>query len=257
MTRNLKALGLTLVAAMALGAIGAQGASAVNHEFKSSAAETVLTGHAESGTHKFTATAGVFTECTNATFEGENNGFTRNTVTVHPTYSSCNLSGGAESNVVVDTGGCNFVFGSDTEASAAHFSAQEHARTGLECEGAHSASPHVIEITAPGCRIAFEETHANSVEVNQSLLGVNYTNVESHGSHSKKAITVNATVRTIRYTVTSGSFCGLIGHAAGTYSSGSYDGKASVTGYEKGTPTGSTTNGFSWNHGTQTNIWIE
>lgn len=266
MTRNLKALGLALVAMVAFGAFAAQGATAAtSHTFTSASADTVLTGHNEEGNkHKFTATAGVFTECTVATFEGTNAGTERDNVTVHPKYSSCSLSGGAESNVTVHTGGCNFVFDSDTDVSTGHFSAEEHATAALDCESAHSSSPHAIEITTVGCRMAFEETHSSSATVNQSIRGISYTNLTNHSG--KSAITVKATARTIAYTVTSGSFCGLIGHGAGTYTNGSYDGTASVTGYVAGTSTAnnsssgsggsanSATEGFTWHHGAQTDV---
>jgi hypothetical protein len=260
MIRNLKALGLALVAMVAFGAFAAQGASAATeHSFRSDTNDTVLTGQIDgSGTHKFTATANVFTECTVATFSGTNAGQIRDTVTVHPKYSSCNLSGGAESNVTVHTGGCNFVFDSDTDVSAAHFSAEEHATAALECESAHSADPHEIEITAPGCRMAFSVTHASSATVNQSIRGIRYTNTTHSG---KSTLTVKATARTIAYNVTAGSFCGLIGHGPGTYTNGSYDGLTSVTGYVGSTrdesASSNTTNGFTWNHGAQTNISIE
>lgn len=252
MSRNLNAFGLALVAAMALGAIGAQGASAVvAHSFRSDVEDTVLTAAAE-GKEKLTLTAGVFVECSDVTFEGTNVGTLRDTLTVHPTYASCNLSGGAESNVTVHTGGCNFELDSDTTTNT-HPSG-DHASVSLACTSSHSASPHKIEITAPGCNIAFETTHAGNVLVNHSLHGLRYTNLSNHSG--KNAGTVTATVRTISYTVTSGSFCGLIGHGAGTYSNASYDGKSTVTGYQAGTGTGSATNGFTWHHGAQINITV-
>jgi hypothetical protein len=250
MIRNLKALGLALVAAMALGAIGAQAASAVvEHSFNSDAEDTVLTGKNESfGTGNsrdvFQATPGLTVEC-DATFGGTVGKKVEDTVTVHPKYESC---GGG---VTVHTDGCNYIFGSDTTTSA-HSSSSEHASVSLECEAGHE-----IEITRPGCNIAFNQFHSTT-EVNQGLHGVRYTNLPEHSGGD--AITVDATVSTIKYLVTSGSFCGLAGHAAGTYSNGSYDGLAEVTGFAAGTrtesETSSTTKGFTWHHGPQTNISI-
>jgi hypothetical protein len=259
MTRNLKAFGLALVAAMAIGAIGAQGASAVvEHSFRSGANSTVLTGANESYTtansrHRWQFTPGLVVEC-DATFEGTNSGTTRDTITLHPRYHNCVSSLGGSP--TVHTSGCNFFLHSDTTTSTAHFSAtEEHAAWSLECESAHSASPHFIEITAPGCNFAFYVTHTSpTAEVNQSLHGIRYANV-FHSSRS--ALTFTATIRTIKFITTSGSLCGLAGHHPTTYGSGSYDGKAAVTGYAHSSVVGgSTTNGFVWSHGAQTDISI-
>ena len=264
MTLNLKAFGLALVAALAIGAIGAQAASAaVNHSFNSDVESTVLTGHNEdsgssSSPHVFSAGA-TEVKCTTATFEGTNVGKERDTVTVHPKYSSCKFSG--NNAATVDTGGCNYVFDSDTTEDAVHSPSEEHASVTLECESAHSENPHRIEITTGLCNLSFETTHASSVVVNHELQGATYTNLDKESgadeSHSgKSSITVDATVNTIKFTATAGSFCGLGGLPAGTHSNGEYTGTATVTGYEDGTATGSTTNGFTWHHGNQVNIWV-
>jgi hypothetical protein len=260
MTRNLKAFGLVLVVAIALGAIVAQGASAlVEHSFRSDSASgnTVLTGANESYTtgsskHVLTLTPG-FTFACDATFEGTNVGTIVDTVTVHPTYHNCASSLGGSP--TVHTGGCNFILDTDTTQAEGHSTSSEHASVSLECESAHSASPHAIEITGPGCVIAIEATHASSVAVNQSLHGVRYANLSNHSG--KNAGTLTATIRTIKFTATAGSLCGLAGHPAGTYSNGTYDGLASVTGYEDSTVvSGSTTSGRVWSHGPQVGITI-
>jgi hypothetical protein len=243
MTGNLKAFGLALVAAMALGAIGAQGASAVvEHSFRSGAANTVLTGASESyttGSSKdvFSATAGLTVSC-DGTFEGTNTGTTTDTVTVHPKYHNCTSSLGGSP--TVHTNGCNYIFDSDTTQASGHSTSSEHAAVSLECE-----TGHVIEITAPGCNFAFNVAQG-------SRHGVRYSEV-THSS--KKSITVTATVKTIAFNATSGSLCGLAGHSAGTYTTGTYDGKATVTGYTDSTVvSGSTTAGRVWSHGAQVDI---
>ena len=269
MTRNLKALGLALVAAMAIGAFGAQGASAHQFTSDSDSAKTTLTGFNESYTdtiedpkvsesrHKFTATAGLEVLC-DAEFAGTVAGNSVDTVTVHPKYHNCTFKGEP---ATVDTGGCNYVFGSDTTVNT-HPSGT-HASVTLECESAHEASPHTIKVTTSFCNLQFETTAPASTVVNHSLHGVTYTNLDQASGadekhSSKSAITVNATVRTITYTVLGGSFCGLSGHAAGTYTNGSYDGLATVTGYKDSSSSGgSTTNGFTWTHGAQVNISVD
>jgi hypothetical protein len=251
MTRNLKAFGLALVAAMVLGTLGAQGASAVvEHSFRSGAEKFVLTGANESYTtgnsrEKATLTSGLTIEC-DATYEGTNVGTTRDTVTIHPTYHNCTSSFGG--GTTLSTNGCNYILDTDTTQLVGHSSSSEHAAVSLECEDSH-----LIEVLAPGCTIAYNDNHSGT-PVNQSLHGVRYTEV----THSSKAAgTVTQTVRTIKYNVTAGSLCGLAGHPAGTYSNASYDGKSTVTGYVDSTVvSGSTTNGTVWSHGAQTDIHV-
>jgi hypothetical protein len=257
MTRNLKTLGLALVAAMALGAIGAQGASAVvEHSFRQGSEKTVLTAANESYTtgsskNVVSFTPGLTISC-DVTFEGTQVGTIRDTVTVHPKYHNCSSSLGGSP--TVHTSGCNFILDSDTTTSS-HSGVNEHAAVSLECESAHSASPHFIEATAPGCNFRIEQTHTSpSVEVNQSLHGVRYSSVTHSGKNSG---TLTATVRTIKFTANSGSLCGLAGHAAGTYGSASYDGIGTLTGYTDSTVvSGSTTNGRVWSHGAQVDISV-
>ena len=248
MTRNLKALGLALVAALALGAIGAQGASAVvEHSFRSDAVneKNVATVQQETD-HVFEAgTSGAKVTCTSATFSGTYYGNIVDTVTVHPIYTSCKLG---VNNVTITTGGCNYIFDSDTTAGG-HFSG-EHATVSLECE-----STHDIEIDGPGCNFTYKGN-----TVNQSLHGLSYTNLSSGQSHSgKSAITINATIGKIHYETKGGLACNAIGKPQGTYTDGIYLGKASATGYEDNTgvsPTSTTTVGTTWHHSSQINIAV-
>jgi hypothetical protein len=254
MTRNLKAFGLALVAMLAIGAIGAQAASAVvEHSFRSSAAneDTVLTGKSESysssqtSQHIFTATAGLTVEC-DATFVGRNIGNPLDTVAVRPTYTNC------KDNATVTNTGCQYVFDSDTTQASGHSASSEHAAVSLDCE-----HQHYIEVTKPGCKLRFEDTHTGvQGTVNQSIHGVRYTQLSSHSG--KHALTVKATAKTITYTVLAGSFCGLAGHGAGTYHNGTYDGTAEVTGFEFSTKTGgsSLTTGTTYSHSAQVDITL-
>jgi hypothetical protein len=249
MTRNLKAFGLALVAVLAISAIGAQGASAaVEHSFRSAVSDTVLTGQNESyGTgnskHVFSATPGLKVEC-DATFIGRNTGTTRDEVAIRPAYSNCGAG------VTVHNNGCDYFFDSDTEQATGHSPSSEHARVSLNCE-----HKHYIEITANGCNLAFYDTQDN-MEVNQELSGARYTQLSNHSG--KHAVTVNATVKTIKYIATAGGFCGLVGHPAGTYTNGIYEGFATVTGYKFSTKTGGTslTTGTTYSHSEQVDLTI-
>lgn len=115
---------------------------------------------------------------------------------------------------------------------------------------------HEVKVTAGGCTIESGSTHPASTTVNQSLHGVRYTNLPSHASGSKDAVTVNATVSTI-VLVTTGANCSLLGIKEGTYSA-TTKGAFIVTGYEYSSLiSGSTTNGFVWSHGTQVDISVD
>ena len=255
MSRNHpKAFGLALVAALALGAIGAQGASAVvEHSFRSDATseKTVLTGSNAGETspanHIFRAgTGGPTTTCTGATLSGTNIGNKTDTTTLHPKYTGCTAFGvGAP----ITTNGCNYIFDSDTTTNP-HFGG-EHAAVSLECETSH-------DITKDGaCKVTIQESHTSpegkEVTVNQSLHGVRYTAV-THSS--KSSITVTATIGQIHYTTIGGIACNAIGKPQGTYTDGITEGKFTLTGFEDtdNSPDDSTTTGTTWTHGPQVNI---
>ena len=249
MTRNLKALGLALVAALALGAIGAQGASAVvEHSFRSDAANetTVLTGQQEGDQAFEFGTGGAKVTCTTVTLSGTQaqKGNILDTITLHPIYTGCTFG---VVTATVTTSGCNFVLDSDTTANP-HFG-DEHAARSLECE-----STHDITVDAP-CTITFKGSASN-----QSLHGVHITTLSSANSHSgKSAITISKTIGKIHYETVGGLACTAIGKPQGTYTDGIYTGKVSVTGYEDNpgvAPTSSTTIGTTWHHSGQVNIAV-
>lgn len=243
MIRNLKAFGLALLAATALGAFAAQGASAVvEHSFRSTVSHTQLTGANETN-FVFTLTPELKWECSTVTFEGTNIGEKRDTLTAHPQFGSCKFEGEA---ATVDTNGCNFIFDSDTTASA-HSGSAEHAGVSIECEAGH----HIM-VTLGICNLTLNANH-NSVAVNQGLHGIKYTELASHSG--KQALTQVWTVRTVHYTTLGGSFCGLLGHAGGTYTNGIIDATATLTSYaDSSVVSGSTTTGRIWSHGEQFNL---
>ena len=240
MTHNLKTLGLALVAALALSAIGAQGATAVvEHSFRSDAVsqKTVSTGQNE-GNHVLSlGTGGPLISCTSVTFSGTNNFNVRDTLTVQPKYSSCTALGSA---VSFTTNGCYYILDSDTTTNP-HFGG-EHAAVTVECEASHDI------IVDSVCKVTL--TAANS----QSLHGMRYTQVAASSKHS---ITVTSTIGQIHYTTTGGLPCTAIGKPQGTYTDGIYEGKLTLTGFEDGSPSGgSTTTGTTWNHGDQVDITV-
>ena len=104
MIRNIKALGLALVAVFAMSAVVASGASAGTVEVEGGG-ETSISG-AQEGTHVFSV-EGNKVECTTANFEAvgkTNNGAT--SIVVHPVYTGCSAFGFLEATVT--TTGCNY-----------------------------------------------------------------------------------------------------------------------------------------------------
>ena len=119
MISNLKALGLTLFAVLALGAAAAQTASATEkaHEFHSDGAWTVATGE-NTEVHKFKAGAVGTVECKKAVFENTSWGaeisagtYKADELTVTGRWSECTFGGQP---AIVFTNDCAFKVDSDT-----------------------------------------------------------------------------------------------------------------------------------------------
>jgi hypothetical protein len=114
MISNLKALGLALVAMLALGALTASAASAQGKI--TSDGSVTLHGKHLAGVNALTAFGGR-TECPNATYTGHKvgstteliaNGSTQATITPH--YGLCKTIAGFEFSSTVDMNGCDYVF---------------------------------------------------------------------------------------------------------------------------------------------------
>lgn len=204
MIRNLKALGLALVAVLAMGAV-VGGASASAATFHSEKETTILTG-ANVGNHVFSSGSLAVT-CTGATFAGTSKGtgsagnFTASTLTLHPTYTGCsdNVFGGTDT---VDTTGCNYVFSATTNGTG-------HLPSDIECTEGYK-----IKVTAPGCTLEFGTQTTTG--------GVKNTNEGSGTSRDSKTVaTVTATFSK------NGSLCFLVSGTTGVYS-----GTTTLKGYE-------------------------
>ena len=143
MNRNLRALGLALLAVFALGAIGAQAASA--HEFKSDGQRSVITG-ANVGAHEFTVGSVGTVSCSTAKFEGTVDAGAGKTevdeITIKPTYTGCTFGGQAASVFFND---CAYVFDSDT--TAGNSTGGEHANVKIECGVNNTVKVHTVNCT--------------------------------------------------------------------------------------------------------------
>jgi hypothetical protein len=151
MTRNLKALGLALLAICALGAVAAQGASAATvHKFHGEAKHIVVTGKAVEGNHTFKVGEAGTVECTGAEFTSTQAGtevsaktFSSDTMTVVPHYTGCTFGGQP---ATVKFTHCAYVF--EGETTLGNPTGGEHANVKIECSGGSE-----VEIDTSLCTI--------------------------------------------------------------------------------------------------------
>jgi hypothetical protein len=219
MTRKLKVLGLALVAVLAMSAMMASAAQAVEHTFESSSVneKTILTG-SNTGKEVFTVGLGeAEVSCTSSIFEGTVEGNKVKEVTVTPTYGKTTKPSGCEdavskSEAIVHTNHCAYILHNVTDANG-------DAPVSIECSGTPKEE---ITVTLPALGVTIhvpEQTPAG---------GVHYTNLKEHGPGKKEAVTVKSTVSGIHYRCTGSEvFCFFLNGVDGTYK-----GDTDVTGYE-------------------------
>lgn len=231
MIRNLKALGLALIAVLAMGALVAGNASAAGERFHSEKELTILTGENETGNIHVFKSGSLEIKCTTAKFAGTSKGvsagandFVATTVTVHPTYTGCsdNIFGGTDT---VDTAGCNYVFSSETNAT-------KHLPTEISC-----TTGTAIKVTAPGCTLSFG-TQKNGGGVSSA----------NEGSSTTRDTTTNSTT-TATFTK-SGFACGLVSGTVGEYS-----GATTMKGFIDNGVSGNIDEGATYTEGAQVGIW--
>ena len=210
MTRNLKFLGMALVAALAMSAVAASLASA--DEFKSENENTTLTGaqekHLEGGIEKndrFGTDGGVF-ECTTATYSGTQAVKSATSVKLTPSYSGCSFAG---LSATIDMNSCfyRFTLGAGTTGEA-----------DIEC----TIAGDEITVTVGPVATLRCITHVPP----QKIGGITYSNI---GSGTTREITATINTSTLHYSQTAGTGSGACATADGT-TNGSYVGAAKVTG---------------------------
>jgi len=201
MIRNVKILGLLVVAAMAMSAMVASAASAV--EFHSDSTNTWLTNTTTTGTsHKFDA-AGNNITCTTASFKSTQEAKTTSSIKAEATYANCTFFGVA---VTVSMGNCAYEFKANGEVAVVD-------RTGLNCDSA---------------KITFKGTFLGAschVEIGEQT-GLKTATYDG-ASTAVGTVTVTPAVTGITYTAT-GGLCG----ETGTKTNGNYtSGTTTMTGY--------------------------
>jgi len=199
MSRNLKVLGLALVAMLTMG-IAASSAMAAEDFFYIETAPTELTGSQE-GTNTFVTDSGTI-HCTVATFTGSSSSTKTAAVEVTPAYSGCRSTGFIEANVTVDVNECKYQMTAKTTTPDT-----------IHITGCKAGTPGIV-VTAPFCTITVTP---------QTIGPVHYINT---GAGTTREVIVEPTAQTISYHE-SGFSCknGTTSNTTG----GSYTGKVRVT----------------------------
>lgn len=136
MKRNLKGLGLALVALLAMSASVSQSAQAAPGKLTAATYPATLTGTGIFS-HKFEFESfKLSAECSTSKFAGQVNSPGSSTVTLTPTYESCKAFGLA---ATIDTSGCDYVF----HIGETYALGEYHVPFDIECSGVN-----LIKITA-------------------------------------------------------------------------------------------------------------
>jgi hypothetical protein len=226
MIRNLKALGLSLVALFAVGALSAPAASAVDVFTVEGGGTALLTGTSHNIEWKYYNVSNVNFRCTTSKFAATIvNGASETTVDVtysgtigvSPHTTHCNTNAGGT--LTIDTTGCGYIWTGNTDAPFYTNDAVKDATTWIHCEGTNQ-----IKITSslgPTITIPPQTPTAG---------GVTYTNV-ANGD-----VTVTTTVTGITATCHPTFSCTLAGIPHHT-NNREYTGSVTMAGFVDNNPT--------------------
>ena len=225
MIYKFKAMGLALVAVLAMGALTASAAQAGKIMSDSNTHSTL---HGEgTNTHVFKLTdqTSLTAKCKKSTFTGA---VTEPSTTqrLHPEYSECEAFGFATATIT--TTGCDYMF--HFEDTAPPGSSLYDASMSIECEAGKS-----ITIVAGTCEVDIGSNHSGTA-VNQGLKTIRAKNGVVITVND---VTLEAELRSIKYIVTKDGFlCPLDG--TGTFVAGDYDGTITLKAERGGAPEGVT-----------------
>jgi hypothetical protein len=182
MKRNLKALGLAMVAALALGAVAASAAQAASHHVSVASFPAVVTAKDTVNT-VFSITGGEHTvECRTTKYEGTLPEEKNKEVTVTPTYSECQVDPIFGPSATVTVNHCAYVLKGVTDANG-------DAVAEVECaEGneititytfpftSHVCTVHVTPQT-PGGGVHYEQ-NGEKIKIEATVTGIKYHETE-------------------------------------------------------------------------------
>lgn len=207
MNRKLKMLGLAVSASLAISAVGATAAQAI--EFTSSAEHTILEG-SQSTTHQFTTGSGVGAiNCTTVTFEGTMSEEVEEEVTLTPTYAGCKDNLGRTVDVVMN--GCQYRF----NVTSGSFPTYE-GNIDVVCSESQIEVKITNELGVAFCTM--------SIAAQNGIGPATY-----HDENEEIRVGVSAT--NLKHTTSGGFFnCGIVD---GEHSNGTYAGEAIVAGEDE------------------------
>ena len=199
MIRNLKVLGLSLVALVAMSAIAASAAQATSG-LDFTEGTSILTAQ-QTTTLKFKLTAsGLTVQCTTADLQGTIPAAKVQEATVTPKYSGCTLGGTAAN---VDVNGCQYQI---TGAGEPAFTAQAdivNCETGKKLTITQGTCEITVKEQGPLSHIVFSNPTGQDVKANVTVTGIHYegdtgcgTNVV--GTHTDGDLTGETTVEAFK-----------------------------------------------------------
>ncbi len=230
MIRNLKALGLSLVAIFALSAMVASAASAnqivsTPYWFASDGDWTTLSGSQGTPGDVFETDAGLPIKCTTTNYSGSVSVTTTTTITLTPSYANCTF-GGFTADVV--TNGCRYEFHADGKtgttttdppADTIHWENKYHTETTIKCDPGKDITVTATQAGVVKCTVHIGEQNLPT--------GIVLTNETKTGG--VKDIKAHINFTTIKYSQTEGSGLGKCATADNT-NNGKYTGSATISG---------------------------
>jgi hypothetical protein len=191
MTRNIKVLGLAIVAALALTAVMASAAQATTTFTAGSSSGKIEA--VQTTEQVFTTTSGTV-RCTGATQVGSFTTASFTSLTVTPSYSGCKAFGFLSA--TVDTEGCTYTFTGNASGSTANVD--------INCPAGKE-----IHVTTSGCVLHVP-----------AQTNVGHVGFKSNTSQNPDDVDAEATLTGIKYTATSGCLNPATNEPTGTLSGG-------------------------------------
>lgn len=212
MIRNLKILGLTMVAMAAIAGVAAASASA--HFHAENAGTTSVTG-SQTNTHEFTVNTGTVT-CSTANFGGSQSGETAESLTITPVYEGCTNS--LLGSMTVNMNGCYYTFTVTETTTETTTDGAVHiiCETGKEIEVKRTSGTQVCTVKVP------PQTPVGGIEY--------HNKTDEAGVPKTMYVEVTANVTGLHYTQ-SGILC--LG-GTGSFTNGTYTGKVKEVGKNAG-----------------------
>ncbi|HUB99742.1 MAG TPA: hypothetical protein VMS11_07955 [Solirubrobacterales bacterium] len=225
MIRDLKLLGLTLLALLALCGVAAQGAAAelIPQSFTSAVEPTELTG--SGGVHEWIlgGEGPTVLKCSKSTLTGFLATKSADELNLTPSFSGCKI--GATS-LLFKNNGCKTAFDSDTSDNA-NTGLAEDGVVSLNCGHSGSLTFETEGEGSDSVTIHFFDTHPAEVPVNQELHGATYS--LGGGLEEPKDLSIKAHVFGLKFVCT--GKCGRFGLEIGTGEGGTTLGTFTVKGY--------------------------